>query len=58
MMKLCELCDKEIFEVQGSITDTKGRSYHANCLRAVLSGFERWGIDMLRHFMSTIKAVA
>lgn len=53
-MNVCVLCDKEILEDQGSVTDAKRRDYHTSCLRAALSELDKWGIEMMRHFASTI----
>lgn len=55
MMMFCILCDHQIHEGQGSINDTQWRNYHESCLRLVLSQFDHWGIEMLRHLAKNLK---
>jgi hypothetical protein len=52
MMNICVICEKGINpEInEWVLIDAKLRRYHHRCLRAALSEFDKWGIEMMRHF--------
>lgn len=49
----CTICEKGIGE-EPILIDAKRRHYHTRCLKAALAEFDKWGIEMLRQFASTI----
>ena len=53
-MTECVICEKEILDNHGWIEDAKRRAYHESCLRAALSELDKWGIEMLRQFATSM----
>lgn len=54
-MQDCVICEKPVSEHEAFIEDAKQRVWHERCLRAALSEFDKWGIDMMRQFANSLR---